>query len=259
MSKKHLVIADTQCKPGHSLEYMSAIGEYVVSKRPDVIVHIGDHFDFESLSSYDRGKKSFEGRRLIADIQSGKEGMERLLAPIKKLQAKQKQAKKKVYNPRMVFCVGNHEERFDRVANDMPEFEGFVGVDTLGLQEMGWEVSPFLKPVEIDGIFYVHFLANPFTGKPYGGTALNQLKNVGRSFVVGHKQCLDVAIRPSIDDKMQIGIINGACYPFNEPYKGFQGNNHFRGLTVLHDVEDGFGNPMFVSLDYMMKKYYNRK
>lgn len=255
MSKKILVVADTQCKPGEDLSYMSAIGNYIVSKRPNVVVHIGDNYDFPSLSVYDKGKASFEGRRLLADIEAGNKGLELLLAPLRELQERQRQSKKKVYNPRLVFCTGNHEERFDRLASNMPELQGFVGMETLGLEKQGWEVIPFLQPVEIEGIFFVHYLANPFTGKPYGGTAMNQLKTVGRSFVCGHKQTLDVAIRPSIDGKMQIGIINGACYPFDEDYKGFQGNNHFRGVTVLHDVKDGFGCPMFVSLEFLMEKY----
>lgn len=59
------------------------------------------------------------------------------------------------------------------------------------------------------------------SGKPYGGSAMNILKTVGRSFVVGHKQCLDIAIRPTIDGKQQIGIVNGACYDHFEHYKGF--------------------------------------
>lgn len=252
---KHMIIADTQCKPGVDLSYMSAIGEYLVSKRPDVIIHIGDHFDMPSLSSYDKGKLSFEGRRLKADIEAGNEGMKRLIEPLKRLQERQRANKKKVYSPRLVFCVGNHEERFDRLQEEMPELAGFVGVDTLDIARYGFEVHPFLKPVEIDGIYYVHYLANPFNGRPYGGTAMSILKNVGRSFVVGHKQTLDVAIRPTIDGRMQIGIVNGACYEHDEGYKGFQGNNHFRGLTMLHEVNDGFGTPMFVSLEYMVKRY----
>ena len=40
-----------------------------------------------------------------------------------------------------------------------------------------------------------------------------------------------------------------------EAYKGFVGNNHFRGITVLHEVDDGFATPMFVSLDYMKDKF----
>lgn len=256
---KHLIIADTQCKPHQDLMYMSAIGQYIADKRPDVIVHIGDHYDFESLSSYDKGKRSFEGRRLKADIEAGNEGMDRLLAPILALQEQQRKNKKKVYSPRLVFCTGNHEARFDRMANDNPELEGFVGTETLHLERYGWEVYPFLKPVEIDGINYVHYLANPMTGKPYGGTALNRLKTVGASYVVGHMQVLDMALRPTLDGKMQIGIVNGACYPHDEDYKGPQGNTHFRGLIMLHEVADGFGLPMPVSLDYMIDRYKRRE
>ena len=252
---KHIVICDTQVKPNHDLTYMSAIGQYIADKRPDVIVHIGDHYDFESLSSYDKGKRSFEGRRLKADIEAGNEGMDRLLAPILALQEQQRKNKKKVYTPRMVFCIGNHEHRFDRLANDNPELDGFVGTATLPLADYGWEVHEFLKPAVVDGISYVHYLANPMTGKPYGGTALNRLKTVGSSYVSGHQQVLDIAIRPTLEGRMQLGIVSGACYPHDEDYKGPQGNTHFRGLIVLHEVKDGFGLPMPVSLDYMMDRY----
>ena len=253
---KIAVLADVQVKPNHDLSYISHIGQYLADKRPDVIVCIGDFYDFESLCSYDRGKKSFEGRRLLADIEAGNRAMELLFQPLKELQRSQRHFKKKVYNPRLVFTMGNHEDRFDRVSNDMPEFDGFLGTETLQLEKWGWEVHPFLKPVEIEGIFFVHYLANPMSGKPYGGSAMNILKTVGRSFVVGHKQCLDIAIRPTIDGKQQLGIVNGACYDHFESYKGFVGNNHFRGLTVLHECSDGFAVPMFVSLDYMKEKYY---
>ena len=83
------------------------------------------------------------------------------------------------------------------------------------------------------------------------------LKTVGRSFVVGHKQTLDVAIRPTIDGKQQIGIINGACYDFDESYKGFVGNYHFRGATMLYECADGFALPKFISLEHMKEKYYS--
>jgi len=252
---KHLIIADTQCKPGHNFAHLRALGKYIVEKRPDVVIHIGDHFDMPSLSSYDRGLKSFEGRRFKEDLEAGHIGMEILLGPLKQLQESQRRGKKRVYLPRMIFCMGNHEDRIDRFANEHPELHGFIGTELLGLNKYGWEVYDFLKPAQASGIFYVHFMANPMSGKPYGGSAMNILKNVGRSFVVGHKQCLDIAIKPSIDGRMQIGIVNGAFYPHDEDYKGYQGNNHFRGITVLHNVEDGFGNPMMVSLDYLMQKY----
>ena len=243
-----LVIADTQCKSEEDLEYMLWIGHYIAEKQPDVIVHIGDHYDFPSLSSYDKGKSSAEGKRLVKDIEAGNIGFGYLNMAMQK---------HKNYHPRKIFCLGNHEHRLDRYIDDNPELIGTLGTDFLPFDKYGWEVHPFLKPVEVNGIFFVHYLANPFSGKPYGGNAMNILKTVGRSFVVGHKQCLDIAIRPTIDGKQQIGIVNGACYDHNESYKGYQGNNHFRGLTVLHEAQDGFAVPMFVSLEYMKEKYYD--
>ena len=242
-----LVIADTQAKSEEPLEYLLWMGKYIADKKPDIIVHIGDHFDLPSLSSYDKGTSKIEGKRLYKDIEAGVEGFKLLNLELEK---------HKDYHPRKVFCLGNHEERLDRYVNEHPELQGTLGTDKLPFAKYGWEVHPFLKPVEIEGIFFVHYLANPMSGKPYGGSAMNILKTVGRSFVVGHKQCLDIAIRPTIDGKQQLGIVNGACYDHFESYKGFTGNNHFRGLTVLHECSDGFAVPMFVSLDYMKEKYY---
>ena len=242
-----LVIADTQAKSEESLEYLLWVGKYIADKKPDIIVHIGDHFDLPSLSSYDKGTSKIEGKRLYKDIEAGVEGFKFLNLELEK---------HRDYHPRKVFCLGNHEERLDRYVNEHPELQGTLGTDKLPFAKYGWEVHPYLKPVEIEGIFFVHYLANPMSGKPYGGSAMNILKTVGRSFVVGHKQCLDIAIRPTIDGKQQLGIVNGACYDHFESYKGFIGNNHFRGLTVLHECYDGFAVPMFVSLDYMKEKYY---
>ena len=243
-----LVIADTQAKPTESLEYMLWIGKYIADIKPDVVVHIGDHYDMPSLSSYDKGKASAEGRRFVDDLNAGNKGLELLNLAIHK---------DPTYNPRKVFCKGNHEHRIDRYVEDNPELIGVIGTELLPLEAYGWEVHDFLHPVEIEDIYFVHYLANPMTGKPYSGTASSILKTVGKSFVVGHKQVLDITIRPTIDGRQQIGIINGACYPFEEKYKGVFGNVHYRGITVLTEVKEGFGLPSFVSLDYMKEKYYS--
>ena len=78
---KHLVIPDTQVKPDQSVEHLRWAGQYAADKKPDVIVHIGDHWDMPSLSSYDVGTRSFEGRRYVRDIEAGIAGMEAFLEP----------------------------------------------------------------------------------------------------------------------------------------------------------------------------------
>ena len=240
------VVGDTQCKQGVSLDYMSWIGYYIAKKKPDIIVHIGDNWDLAALSSYDKGQLSAEGKRLNQDIEAGTRGMELIDAEIAKVQG---------YAPRKVITFGNHEHRADRFVQENPELEGLIGTEVLAETIPTWEVHPFLKPVRIHGINFMHFVPNPMTGKPYGGTVQNILKNTGASFVMGHKQVLDIALRPTLEGKHQIGIICGACYAHDEGYKGYTGNNHFRGCVMLTEVQDGYALPSPVSLDYMRKVY----
>jgi len=248
-SLKILYIPDPQVKPGESTEYLAAIGQYIIDKKPDVVICAGDFFDLPSLSAYDKGKTAFEGRRLLDDINAGKIGMRVMLKPLKDYQEKYSD-----YNPRMVFTLGNHEERVQRVPSNNSEYEGFIGYHLLEL-EKDWEVIPFLKPVVIQGISFVHYLTNSMTGKPLGGNALSQLKAIGSSFVVGHKQTLDVAMMPVLDGSMRIGIIAGASYPFDEAYKGTQtGNIHFRGLVMLHEAKDGYADPSFISTEFLINR-----
>lgn len=240
------VIGDTQAKQGVDLEYMKWIGYYIARKKPDIIVHIGDNWDLAALSSYDKGQLSAEGKRLHLDIKAGTDGMDLIDAEIAKVQG---------YHPRKVITFGNHEHRADRFVQENPELEGLIGTEVLAETIPTWEVHPFLKPVRIHGINFIHFVPNPMSGKPYGGTVQNILKNTGASFVMGHKQILDIALRPTLDGTHQIGVIVGACYQHDEGYKGHTGNNHFRGCVMLTEVQDGHALPSPVSLDYMRKVY----
>ncbi len=255
IGKRLLFICDTQVKPEIKRDYLSWIGELIADKQPDIIVHAGDHYDFPSLSSYDKGKASAEGKRVKADIDAGNEGMKVLLTPMWDLQKQQIANNEEVYSPRMVFTVGNHENRADRFAEDNPEMQGLVGVDALNLEQFGWEVAPFLTPVEIEGVFFAHYFANPMTGKPYGGSALSMLKTIGRSFAMGHRQVLDIAIRPTIDGKQQIGLIAGAAYTHQEGYKGVAGNNHFRGVVMFNNLKDGYANLCPINMEYLELRY----
>lgn len=254
----HFIIPDTQCKPGLTYEHLVAAGNYIMSKRPEVIVHLGDHWDMPSLSDYDKGKKSFEGRRYKADIEAGIEGMNALLGSMIKHNQRQKKNKKPQYKPRMVFLKGNHEQRIARVLEREPVLEGTIGYQDLRLKDYGWEVYDFLEVVEIDGVAYTHYFYNPNTGKPYGGKAHTRLNNIGFSFTMGHQQGKDIGEKHLANGKTLRGLICGSFYQHDEDYKGYQGNNHFRGCIMKHEVRDGDYCLMELSLDYLMKEWYKR-
>lgn len=243
-----IVIPDTQMKPGISTEYLRCIGEYIALKKPDVVVHIGDHADMPSLSVYDKGKAKAEGKRVTEDLAAAKEGMAALMEPINR-------ERKTGWNPRMVLTLGNHEERIMRHVNANPELVGFLSYKSLGYEEWGWEVHDFLKPVEIEGVTFIHYYPNPMSGKPYGGSASNILLKVGTSVVQGHKQCLDVATRTLHNGLAQWSIVAGACYAHDEDYKGYTGNQHWRGLVVLNGLKDGSFDPLFVRLEYLLNRF----
>ena len=60
------MIPDTQVKPGVNTDHLEWAGHYAVKMKPDVIVHIGDHWDMPSLSSYDKkGSRQMEGKRYV--------------------------------------------------------------------------------------------------------------------------------------------------------------------------------------------------
>lgn len=241
------VIPDTQCKQGVDLGYMHWIGYYISLKKPDIIVHLGDHYDMAALSSYDKGKLSAEGKRVKEDMDAGDEGIRILESYIRKVPN---------YNPRRVVTLGNHEDRIDRFVQENPAFEGYIGTDKLAFADFGWEVYPFLTPVNICGINFVHYIQNPMNGKPMGGSALSRLKNIGTSYVMGHVQTYDFCQRPlQLTGQMQLGLIVGACYEHDEGYKGVQGNHHFRGCVMLYDCADGYAMHKPIQLSYLKEVY----
>ena len=51
---KHCVIPDVQAKDGCDISYLADVGKYIVEKKPDVIVCLGDFADMPSLSQIGR-------------------------------------------------------------------------------------------------------------------------------------------------------------------------------------------------------------
>lgn len=248
----HLFIPDMQVKPSSPLDAVRWIGQYILDKRPDVIVNVGDWWDMPSLSVYDRGKIQFEGRRYREDIKAGNDALKLLDHAVDQFNYGRRKRGQEEYKPRKVFLMGNHEDRIRRLIEENAILDGTVGFHDLNTRD--WEVHGFLEPVWIDGVCYSHFFYNPMTGKPIGGQVSLRLKTIGHSFTMGHQQTLDISVR-FVGGKQQIGLVAGAAYLEDEDYKGPQGNAHWRGVIVKHQVSDGSYDPMFVSLDYLCNRY----
>ncbi len=243
-SRDHLLVGDTQVKPGVPVDHIIALAKMIEEKKPAVIVHAGDHWDMPSLSSYDEGKKCMEGRRIEEDIEAGNEAMELFDDIVDNVPD---------YTPEKIFLLGNHEERIDRFTEENPKFEDLIGINDLSLDS--WNVIPYLNIINVDGIRYCHYFANPFTGRAIGGGVVNKMNKLKFSFAQGHIQKFEYHKEYLNDGGILNGLVCGAFYMHNETYKGAQGNHHFRGVVLLKGVKDGDYNIETFDIDSLLAQY----
>lgn len=254
MTLKILVIPDCQVKEGVPLEHLTWAGKAIVDYKPDVVVNLGDFADMPSLSSHDiKGSKYFEGLRYKKDIESAKDAMKILLAPLRDAQKAQKDSKHKVYKPRMVLTLGNHENRIDRAVNNNPTLEGLISTKDLDY-EKDWEVHGFLHPVFINGVGFNHYWPVGAMGRP-AGAASAIINKLHMSCVAGHQQGKQIAYGKRADGKPICAIIVGSYYLHDESYMDQLSNRHWRGLLMMNEVHDGHFDEMFLSVEYLGRKY----
>lgn len=241
----HLIIPDTQNKPGIKMNHLEALGNFVAEHRPDVIIDLGDWYDFPSLSSYDKGTKKAEGRRVKQDIKAGDRAREIFEAPFIDI---------KDYNPRKIVTLGNHEDRLNRFMNDNPEMAEYWDIKQFDILK-DWEVYDFQELVEVDGVYYTHFLVQPFSGRATGGSAQNKLNKAKFSYTQGHIQEFGYA-REHLNNGAVINVLTaGAFYQHDEDYKGPQGNHHWRGVIWKDNVKNGDYDFEMIRLETLLKEY----
>lgn len=254
--RRHCVIPDTQTRPGAPIDHIAWIAEYITDKKPDVIVHVGDHYDLPSLNSHEKdGSLPLEGARYKDDIEAGRYAWDVLTKPMELEKARIIRNRKRPWEPDSHVTLGNHEARADRAANNNPKLLGTIGTHdcTFG----NWQVHPFLARVVIDGICYSHYFQNTHSSFPIGGGIENRLARIGCSFVQGHEQGRRDGNRIMASGKTIYGLVAGSCYLHIEPYRGAQGQRHWRGIIFLNEVENGEYDICPISLRYLCRHYEN--
>jgi len=253
----HLVIPDSHAKPGVSNERYTWLGKLVLDRRPDVIVNIGDWADMPSLSSYDRGRRSFEGRRYANDIKAANDALNKFENPIHSYNIQQARNHKAQYKPRKISLQGNHEERIDRATQLSPELDGTISWRSIRFKEHGWSVHDFLHPVMVDGVMYSHYFTSGIKGLAIGGEhpAASLLKKQFVSCTVGHSHIADFAMRTRADGQRIMGLVCGCYFEHWEDYAGEANNLWWRGVVICHNVKDGCYDPEFISIDEVKRRY----
>lgn len=250
MGKVIYKIADTQLKEGVR-NPLIAVAYHICVVRPDIVVHIGDHFDYPSLSQYDKGKKSHRVKTYRKDTEAGNKAFAEFFEILDRMWPEHNNVCRKI------FLEGNHEYRRTRAMEYGPD-------ELIDLMELvkpdysRWdEFYEFLKVVNIEGVNFCHYFQNDKSASPVG-TAKQLLNKKHVSCAAGHSQGFDYAEALTGDGKIIQALINGACYYHDESYKTHT-NHHFRGTVTMYNVSDGNYDFARHSLDSLTRIYCSQE
>jgi hypothetical protein len=252
--RRFVIIPDTQIRPGVDTTHIDYAARAIVDYMPDVVIVMGDWWDFPSLSTHDApGSKEAEGRRVKPDIDAGNEAFERLVAPMDAEIHRRRSKHRKRWEPERYFLFGNHEDRLSRAIFRDPKWEGILTLDCL--KTPGFQRIPYLKILELDGIKFCHYFPNPLSGRPIGGTIVNRLGHIGSSFVQGHQQGFLYASK-QYPDHVKHGLVCGRFYSHHESYRPDDVQRaEWNGIVVLNEVQNGSYDLMPLSMNYLRRKF----
>lgn len=250
--KDKLIIADTQCTNDTPTEHLEALSHFIWKNKPKHIIHLGDHWDFPSLSSYNSELES-EGLRLYDDLEGGFAAFRKIMA----VTDQENKKRKYKYKPIKDFLMGNHENRLKRFIDKNPALEGCFDLAKF-VKDQGWYVHDFLQPLWIDDIMFIHYLTNPMSGRAVGGSIENKLNKTPHSFVHGHQQQVQYGSRQNKRGEQHFGICAGAFYLHDEDYRGYD-NTEKRACVYLKAYENRYGNVdhdiEIISVERMLAEY----
>ena len=241
----HLVIGDPHCNPKASNDRFLWAGKLARDLKPDTIICMGDLSSLDSLSSYDKGKKSFEGRRYKKDIDHAHDALEKFNKGLNGRRS------------RKVMLLGNHEDRIDRIVDETPELDGTISTKDLKFKEFGWEVIAYQEPVAIDGVHYCHNYPTGIMGKPISGDSIARsllLKNKVSS-TVGHCHLFDYSMCTVPTGRKVIGLSAGCYLHHKEDYARNTQRLWWSGLIVKRNVRQGEYDIETIEYNVVKRRY----
>ena len=249
---EHLYIPDTQVKRGVPTEHIQAAGELIIDRKPDVVIVGGDWWDFPSLNTHTPKERiCYDHRSYMEDFVAGLYALTILLEPINTHNEKRRKNKEKQYRPRMVFTLGNHEYRAERLLEQQPMLSGAIPRVEDEIAHLGFEVHEYKQPVVIDGVTYCHNCPQPNAAGCVSRAHLIMNKRHA-SWTVGHTPGLDYFVSPH-EPRIQC-LVTGSFYMHDEDFKKGS-NDHHRGLVYKRHVHNGTYDPEFISIRGLLEDY----
>jgi hypothetical protein len=173
-----------------------------------------------------------------------------------------KQSKATKYQPRVIWCLGNHEEWLYKYVSQNPELEGHMDVIAdLGLAsrvpDCKLEIIPYKNYIDIDGVMFTHA---PIAGNGQavsGKYALSRAAELtSMSMVFGHLHRFETLNIHRHGSGKLIQLLSAGAY-FDAPDEYAEGctQNYWKGITLLRTYEEGRFDIEQISLERIYKEY----
>ena len=250
-----LVVPDQHAHPDHNNDRADWLGKFILDRKPDMVMNMGDTFDMPSLSSFDKGKASFSGASYGNDINAGLDFLDRMWHPIKRAKRKK---------PYSVFLEGNHCHRLSKVL----EYEPHLAGDRYGISYKNYQLDDYHHEsiyyngqtpgiYTTKGISFAHFMVSGLMGRPIGGDhhAASLLAKNYSSCVVGHSHTVDYAVRSGSNGKRIMGLVSGVFQDYKSGWAGNINNLWFPCLCYLRNVDEGAYDLEIIGMDALKREY----
>lgn len=258
MANKNIVfVGDPHAHPDFDNLRWRAVANFCIDNNIDYLVNMGDHQDFPSLSGWDRGSRSIEGRRIQYDIEAGQDAMDQFQGVIDDYN----RGRKRKFQIEKHMIRGNHPQRYAKYIEFNPALSATLSMNDLGEEERGWKVTNFRDTLELEGFYLTHYFANPGTGKPIGAVHMGEaiFRRFGVAGLQGHNHLLSVSYATRGDgQKLFCGSLGHFSHQNDRPeYARATAHTWWNGIVSVFDTDGkGFASEFrFIEQERLLKEY----
>lgn len=217
--KRFLVFSDLHITPnGYDTTILREIASVISKAKPDYIVCTGDIGDFASQNRLVKDRGSFSVAEELTAVMNCLDSF--IFGPIKDIQRRQKQNKKKMYKPDVVICLGNHDAPVAEALTTMLEDKAIV------VQHRDF--------ITLEDVCFSHTFDFGITGNPCS-TTQQIIQNTYKRTVSGHSHVRSVTEQRDINGH-KIFAIKMPCstlsYPKWAGQSAFKWDRGYLCLTI---------------------------
>ena len=237
MKKRFLVFSDLHITPeNYNTAILKEISCVITKSKPDYIVCTGDCGEFASQNRLVKDRGLYSVADELTVVMNYLDSY--IFAPVKRIQSRQRRAKKKVYKPTIVFCLGNHDSYVSDALTPM-------------LKGLGAIVVQHRDYIVLENIMFSHTIDKGISGQACV-TSSEILQTTMMRSISGHSHVR--SITEQRDSKgWKYFAIKLPCCTLNHPDWTIQGSNKWdRGyLCLTVDTESDWYRYCFREFDYV--------